>query len=313
MSRDRLDVDRTSGRSLWQKVKDLALADVGTLVKGLDDEALAGVERLLLEADFGVDATMELVDGLERAMSRGRVSTEEELRALLAGEIRSILAGADGATAGDLRRPGGDEPGVALLVGVNGTGKTTTAGKLAARCAGRGEAVVLAATDTFRTGAQEQLRAWADRAGADFVGGGSGADPASVAYDAVEAARSRGADRVIVDTAGRLHTQRDLMEELEKIGRVVGRLVDGAPHERLLVVDATSGQNVVTQARRFGESLDLTGLVLTKFDSTGRGGSAVAVARELEVPVRYLGTGEEVEDLEAFDPERYTRRLLATA
>lgn len=298
-------------RSFWQKVKDVALTDVGTMVKGIDEETISDLERLLLQADFGVDATMELVEELERAAKRGSVSTEGELRELLAREIQEILTGADAASP-ELRTPA-EGPGVVLLLGVNGTGKTTTAGKLAHRCRERGESVTMAATDTFRAGAQDQLREWAERAGADFVGGESGADPASVAYDAVEAAVSRGVDRVLVDTAGRLHTQRDLLEELQKIDRVVGRLVDGAPHERFLVVDATSGQNVIQQAEKFGEAVELSGLVLTKFDSTGSGGSAVAVARELSVPVRFLGTGEQLPDLEPFDAERYTRELLGAA
>jgi fused signal recognition particle receptor len=193
---------------------------------------------------------------------------------------------------------------------VNGTGKTTTAGKLAHLCRSRGESVILAATDTFRAGAREQLRDWAERTGADFVGGASGADPASVAYDAVEAARSRGLDRVLVDTAGRLHTSRDLMEELAKIARVTGRLVEGAPHDRLLVADATSGQNVVRQARQFGEAVELTGLVMAKMDSSARGGTAVAVARELGVPVRFVGTGEGPGDLAPFDPEGFIAAVL---
>lgn len=312
MSSERLDFGRGNGPSLWQRIKDVALADVTTLVRGVDEEALAEIERLLLAADFGVEATAELVDGLERAAKRGEVETGPELRELLAVRVREMLEDArpaDGPAAGELRTPE-EGPGVVLLLGVNGTGKTTTAGKLAARCRRTGEGVLLATTDTFRTGAREQLRIWADRVGAEFVGGEEGGDPAAVAYDAVDAASKRGIRRVILDTAGRLHTQRDLLGELEKIDRVVGRLADGAPHERLLVVDATSGQNVVTQARRFGESLPLTGMVLTKLDGTASGGSAVAAARELGLPVRYVGTGEAAEDLEQFDPGRYVAGLL---
>lgn len=311
MSEGRLDVG--GGTSLWQRVKDVAMTDVGVLLAGgVDEEVVAGLERVLLGADFGLEATTELVDEVERAASRGEVESERELRALLAGRIVDILEGADGGAGGQLARPA-EGPAVVLALGVNGTGKTTTAAKLAHRFGAERGGAVLAAADTFRAGAQDQLRHWADRVGARFVGGQEGGDPASVAYDAVEAAKSEGAGLVVVDTAGRLHTRRDLLEELEKVGRVTGRLVEGAPHERLLVVDATSGQNVVRQARRFGAALELTGLVLTKFDSTGRGGAAVAVARERGLPVRFLGTGEGLEDLDAFDAERFAAKVLDRA
>jgi fused signal recognition particle receptor len=300
------------GRSLWQKVKDVALTDVGVLVKGgVDEDVVARLEKVLLEADFGVDATTALVDELERALERGRISGPEELRDLLARRIRGIVDGA-----GDGRRelrPAADGPTVVLILGVNGTGKTTTAAKLARRYGPRLGGTVMAAADTFRAGAQDQLRHWADRVGARFVGGEAGGDPAAVAYDAVEAARSEGHGLVLVDTAGRLHTRGDLLDELAKIERVTGRLVDGAPHERLLVVDATSGQNVVRQAREFGRAVDLTGMVLTKFDSTARGGTAAAVARELGLPTRFLGTGEGLEDLEPFDPDAYVEKVLDRA
>ncbi len=303
-------------RSLWQKIVDVALMDVNTIVQGgLDTDAVERLERVLLEADFGVDATMELVDELERAVERGKIHSEAELRTLLADRIRGILAGAreaEGREPPPLRR-GDEPPSVVLVVGVNGTGKTTTVAKLAWQLRQAGERVLLAATDTFRAGAQEQLRQWAERVDAEFVGGQPGGDPAAVAFDAVEAARTRGSDWVLVDTAGRLHTQRDLMEELSKIDRVVGRKVEGAPHERLLVVDATSGQNVLVQAAQFGGALELTGLVLAKFDSTARAGTAVAVAREHAIPVRFLGTGEGLDDLEPFDPDVYLEKVLGVA
>lgn len=333
MTDGRVDLgDREGGRSLWERIVDVALTDVETLVRGVDGETIGELERLLLEADFGVDATLELVEGLERAARRGDATSREELRERLAAGIRSILeearegsaagrgapgTGPPGAAAGDDRRGGSPElrraaegPTVVLLVGVNGTGKTTTAAKLAHRYAGGGEGAVIAATDTFRAAAQEQARIWAERLGARFVGGEEGGDPAAVAYDAVEAAEAGGQELVVVDTAGRLHTRGDLMEELQKIDRVVGRLRADAPHERLLVADATSGQNVLRQAREFGRSLELTGLVLAKYDSTARGGAAVAVAREAGLPVRWLGTGEEPADLEPFDPARFADRVL---
>ncbi|MFQ5691269.1 MAG: signal recognition particle-docking protein FtsY, partial [Gemmatimonadota bacterium] len=206
--------------------------------------------------------------------------------------------------------PAGMGPSVALLLGVNGTGKTTTVAKLAWRLREAGHSVLVAAADTFRAAAQEQLRAWAERVEADFVGGQPGGDPAAVAFDALEAARKRGTDWVLIDTAGRLHTDGGLLEELRKIDRVVGRRVEGAPHERLLVVDATSGQNVIQQASVFGRALPLTGLVLAKFDSSARAGTVVAVARQLAIPVRFLGVGETPRDLEPFDVEPYVEKLL---
>jgi len=315
MTEERLGRKREKGlRSLWQKIVDVALTDVSTLVRGIDEASIEGLERVLLEADFGVDLTMDLVEELERAAQRGKVRTEGELKEFLAGRIGGVFreaAEAGAASDGD-RGPGAaGGPRVVLLLGVNGTGKTTTAAKLARRTTREGGRVLLAATDTFRSGAQEQLRIWAERLGTEFVGGQPGADPAAVAWDAATAASSRGVDLLVVDTAGRLHTQRGLVEELRKIDRVVGRVLPGAPHERLLVVDATAGQNVIHQAREFGEALPLTGIVLSKFDSSARGGTAVSVAREFGVPVRWLGTGESPDDLAPFDPESYVEKLLA--
>lgn len=305
----RLDLE---GRSLWQRIKDVALTDVGVLAGGgIDDDTIAGLERVLLESDFGVDATKELVDDLEAAARHGDVRTEEELRRALAERIAAVLTGAR------VERPelaeASSGPTVVLVLGVNGSGKTTTVAKLARRFGPDRGGAVLAAADTFRAGAQDQLRKWAERVGARFVGGAEGADPASVAYDAVEAARTGGEGLVLIDTAGRLHTRRDLMEELEKVDRVAGRRVEGAPHERLLVVDATSGQNVLRQAREFGRSLELSGLVLTKFDSTGRGGAVVAAARELDLPTRFLGTGEGLDDLEPFAADRFVAKVVGRA
>jgi fused signal recognition particle receptor len=304
------------GRSLWQKIVDLSLTDVSVLVKGIDDDSIEELERILLEADFGVDASMDLVQDLESAARRGKVKTEAALRQLLSERIREILASPAGDVSGDARpsleftAPSGARPFVILVVGVNGTGKTTTVAKLARRAMDAGLRVTLAATDTFRSGAQEQLRIWADRLGAHFVGGQPGGDPAAVAFDAAQAATARGSDVLIIDTAGRLHTQTNLMEELRKIDRVAGRQVDGAPHQRLLVVDSTAGQNVLNQVQEFGLGLPLSGIVLTKFDGTARGGTAVAVSRQFGVPVRWLGTGEGETDLEPFDPDVYLEKLL---
>lgn len=293
-------------KSLWRRLVDLSLTDVSVLVRGIDENTIEELERILLEADFGLDATVALIEELEQAARRGSVRTEDELRQLLADRIRMMLdvSGPRSAV------PVTQRPLVVLLVGVNGAGKTTTAARLARRALDSGETVLLAATDTFRSAAQEQLQVWADRLGAGFVGGTAGGDPAAVAFDAAEAAIARGVDRLIVDTAGRLHTQQGLMDELCKIDRVLGRVIPGAPHERWLVVDATAGQNVLTQARDFGAAVELDGLVLAKFDSSGRGGTVVAVAHELGLPVRYLGLGEAAGDLELFESDRYLEKLL---
>ena len=262
-----------------------------------DDEAWERLEEALIVADVGVPATAEIVRRLE---ARGELVTLEEP---LAEEIAALL-GAPGTLEVSAR------PAVVLVVGVNGTGKTTTIGKLAAKLAEHGHSVLLAAADTFRAAAEEQLEIWAERAGADFVGSPRGGDPAAVAYDAIEAAASRGRDVVIVDTAGRLHTQTNLMEELAKVRRVIAGRLEGAPHETLLVVDATTGQNGLQQARLFGESVDVTGVALTKLDGSARGGIAVAIAHELGLPVKVVGVGEGLDDLRPFDPQDFARALV---
>ncbi len=298
-----------SGRKLglWARLKRLALTDVNALMRGLNREDLEAVERLLLEADFGVPATLDLVEALEAGVREGRLRTEADLRAAVVTRLEALLAGpADPAR---LARAASG-PTVVLIAGVNGAGKTTTAAKLAWRLQREGRSVLLAAADTWRAGAIAQLEAWASRLGVPCVSGASGGDPAAVAFDAVEAAASRGLDTVIVDTAGRLHTQDGLMDELRKVVRVVGRRAPGAPHETLLVLDGTVGQNAVQQGREFTRTAALTGLVITKLDGTARGGAVVALRRELDIPVRFLGTGEAVEDLEPFDPRAFAERIL---
>ena len=258
------------------------------------------LEEALIAADVGVPATAELVQRLE---ARGDAA---DLGAALQEEIARML--------GD---PGrlelGARPSVMLVVGVNGTGKTTTIGKLASRLQEHGRSVLVAAADTFRAAAEEQLEIWAQRAGADFVGSERGGDPAAVAFDAIAAAESRGRDVVVVDTAGRLHTQANLMEELTKVRRVIGQRLEGAPHETLLVIDATTGQNGLQQARLFGEAVDVTGVALTKLDGSARGGIAVAIAHELGLPVKLIGIGERLEDLRPFDPQDFAAALVGPA
>lgn len=295
-------------KSLWQRIKEVAFTDVNVLMRGLDEGSLERLEELLLASDFGVDATLRLVDHVEGLTRRAEVKTEGEFQEAVRREIRTILTAGDADPALRFAPPG--EVTVFLIAGVNGAGKTTTIGKLAHRLKRQGHRVLLAAGDTFRAGAIDQLRVWADRVGTDFVGARPGADPASVAFDAIEAARSRGADVVILDTAGRLHTQSDLMAELAKIERVVARKQEGAPHETLLVLDATTGQNAIAQARLFGQALKLTGLVLAKLDSTAKGGIVVALKQEFGLPVKLVGVGEGVEDLEPFDADVFAREVL---
>jgi fused signal recognition particle receptor len=263
-----------------------------------DDAAWERLEEALIRADVGVPATAALVQRLE---ARGDLT---DLGEALAEEIAALL--------GD---PGtlnvSADPSVLLVVGVNGTGKTTTIGKLAERLRQHGHTIVLAAADTFRAAAEEQLEIWAQRSNAEFVGAERGADPASVAYEAIDRAGGTGADVVIVDTAGRLHTQSNLMQELTKVRRVIESKLDGAPHETLLVVDATTGQNGLQQARLFGEAVGVTGVALTKLDGSAKGGIAVAIAHELGLPVKLIGVGETLDDLRPFDPDDFARALVA--
>jgi fused signal recognition particle receptor len=263
-----------------------------------DDEAWERLEEALIAADVGVPSTAELVRRLE---ARGELG---DLGEALIEEVAALLG-----EPGRLGVDGG--PSVVLVVGVNGTGKTTTIGKLAYRLNEHGRSVVVAAADTFRAAAEEQLEIWAERAAADFVGGERGGDPAAVAYDAIAAADERGRDVVIVDTAGRLHTQANLMEELAKVRRVIGQKLEGAPHETLLVVDATTGQNAVQQARLFGEAVGVTGVALTKLDGSAKGGVAIPIAHELGLPVKLVGVGESLDDLRPFDPNDFARALIA--
>ncbi|HEX9633326.1 MAG TPA: signal recognition particle-docking protein FtsY [Gemmatimonadales bacterium] len=296
-------------RGLWQRLRAVALTDVGVLVRGLDRAALERVERVLLEADFGAGA-FALVEQLEEAMRRGTLRTEGALRTWL---VEAIAAQVRDAGSADALRVdvNGDGPAVILVLGVNGVGKTTQTAKLAWRLQRAGHRVLLAAADTYRAGAVEQLAIWADRLGVPCVTGQQGGDPAAVAFAAIEAAAARGADVVLVDTAGRLHTQANLMDELRKVVRVVARKRPGAPHEALLVLDGTVGQNALQQGRAFADAVPLTGVIVTKLDGTAKGGAAVAVRRELGVPIRFIGVGEGLDDLEPFDPVRYAERLLA--
>ena len=297
-------------QSLWSRIKQIALTDVGALMRGLNADDLENLERLLIEADFGVSATVELTGALEDEVRRGQLKTEADLKRALRERLTTMLAGPENPGAIARAEPG---PTIILLVGVNGTGKTTTAAKLAARLQQEGRTVLLAAADTYRAGAIAQLQVWANRLDLPCVAGSPGGDPASVAFDAIDAAVSRRIDTVIIDTAGRLHTQEGLMEELRKVTRVIGRRLPGAPHETFLVLDGTVGQNAIQQGKLFSEAVSPTGIVVTKLDGSARGGAVAALRRELGLPVRFIGLGESVDDLEPFDAERFAENLLAEA
>lgn len=309
MAKGRLYRTGEERKSLWQRVKDVALTDVGVVMRGgLDHSSLERLEELLLASDFGVKATLRLVDHVEDLTRSGRVTTESELRSAVEDEIHRILASGRKETA--LNLPPRGQMAAILVVGVNGVGKTTTIGKLAHRLARDRNRVLLGAGDTFRAGAIDQLKIWSERSGTEFVGAQPGSDPGAVAFDAADAAVARGCDTLIMDTAGRLHTQGDLMQELTKVGRVIGRKIEGGPHETLLVLDATIGQNALRQAHQFNEALTLSGLVLAKLDSTAKGGVVVALREELDLPVKLVGTGEGIDDLEPFDARTFSRDVL---
>ena len=282
-----------TGVSLWRRLVQA--------VRGPSGAHSAEAERILLEADFGVEATEEILD---RVSGAGDGAFQAALERAV---VEALSLASPGADPGALARAP-VPPTVMLVFGVNGVGKTTAVAKLGARLARGGRSVLLAAADTFRAGAAEQLQIWADRLGVPCVTGTK--DPAAVAFDAIAAARARGIDTVLVDTAGRLHTDERLLDELKKVVRVVAKQQPGAPHESLLVLDATVGQNAVHQARAFAAAVPLSGLIVTKLDGTAKGGSVVALERAVRVPIRFLGTGEALDDLEVFDARSYARRLV---
>jgi fused signal recognition particle receptor len=294
-------------KSLWSRVVKLALTDVRVAVGGVDTDTLESLEERLLAADFGVQATLRLVDHVEELARKGKVRGSHGLRGALKEELGEILRPAEDAYLEAA------ESGltVYLICGVNGVGKTTSIAKLANRLRSEGQSVMVAAGDTFRAGAVEQLKVWAERVGAEFVGGQKGGDPAAVAFDAIEAALNRKVDVLLVDTAGRLHTHRGLMEELQKVDRVIRKKLEGAPHETLIVLDATVGQNARAQVEAFKAAAPLTGIILAKLDSTARGGIVVGLQEEFGLPVKLVGTGETLEDLEVFHPQGFIEGVFA--
>jgi len=281
---------------------------VFTARPNIDDEVFEELEQILIEADLGVETTLSMISDMRRIARERSLKSSEELYAVLKDELVQTLEPGDHSLT--WTNPEGG-PHVTLVVGVNGSGKTTTIGKLASQLKSEGKTVLLGAADTFRAAAVEQLTIWSDRAGVPIVKHKGGADPAAVAYDATDAAVSRGINCVIIDTAGRLHTKVNLMEELKKIQRVIGKRLPGAPNDVLLVLDATTGQNGLQQAKLFTEALSVTGIVLTKLDGTAKGGIAVAIQKQLGIPIKFIGIGEAVEDLQPFNAREFVDALVA--
>ena len=279
--------------------------------KQIDDELLDQLEEVLIAADIGVPTTLEILESVRRGIARKQINDLEALKAAIKSELLNILQASERqGVASELSVPEGVSPYVMMIVGVNGVGKTTTIGKLAQRIKAEGNDVLICAADTFRAAASDQLAIWAERTGVPLIQQKQGTDPAAVLFDSLKAAKARGSEVLIVDTAGRLHTKSNLMAELEKMKRVASREVQGAPHETLLVVDAVTGQNGLEQARQFLKVAGVTGIVLTKLDGTAKGGIAVAIAKELNLPIRYAGIGEKVDDLVVFDPQQYVNSLF---
>ncbi|TAN42907.1 MAG: signal recognition particle-docking protein FtsY [Nitrospirae bacterium] len=274
------------------------------LQKKVDESVIEDIEEVLITSDVGAAATDEIISLLRKKIKSGEIKTADDVKKCIKAEMSLMLGNPHPIV------PFGEKPFVILTVGVNGVGKTTTIGKLASRFASQGNSVIIAAGDTFRAAAIEQLDIWAGRAGVDIIKHQSGSDPAAVAFDAVEAAKHRGTDLVIIDTAGRLHNKSQLMEELKKVGRVIKKSMPDAPQEILLVVDATTGQNALRQVEIFKEAIGVTGLALTKLDGTAKGGIVFAIAKELGVPVRLIGIGEGVDDLKDFDPQEFVTALF---
>lgn len=294
-------------RSGLSKTQEGLLGKLGSVFSGgsIDDSSWDEFEEILIMSDIGVPTTMKLRDKIEGKVSKNSSADFNVIKDTLKEEVLEILKNAE---SGELNL--NNKPSVVMIAGVNGVGKTTSIGKISNLYVNQGNKVMIAAADTFRAAAVEQLEIWANRVGSDFLKGQTGADPSAVAFDAVQASKSRNIDILIIDTAGRLHTKSNLMDELKKLKRVVGRELEGAPHETLLVLDATTGQNAVQQAKLFNEAIDITGIILTKLDGTAKGGVIIAIADELNIPVKYIGVGEGLNDLREFDAEEFVEALF---
>lgn len=297
------------------KTRDAMITKVQRLIKAkrkIDEGLLEELEELLLLGDVGVATTTAIIDALRERVRKERYENADELLRLLREEVTRLFPDGEVRTDGNaIELPEGPRPYVIMVVGVNGVGKTTTIGKLAYNYRKSGKQVLIGAADTFRAAANEQLEIWAKRAGVDIIQQQPGADPAAVAFDTLQAAMARQADVVIIDTAGRLHTKTNLMEELKKIKRVMGKLRDDVPDDVLLVLDATTGQNAIQQATQFGAAVGLTGLVVTKLDGTAKGGVVIGVSGEMKLPIKYIGVGEGIEDLQVFDKDAFVQALFA--
>ncbi|OIJ09874.1 signal recognition particle-docking protein FtsY [Anaerobacillus arseniciselenatis] len=293
------------------KTRDSFVGAMNDLVKNyrsVDEEFFEELEELLISADVGVVTVMELIDELKDVARTRNIKSSEELQPVISEKLAELLQKSEEDTRVNIQENGMT---VILFVGVNGVGKTTTIGKLANKYKQEGKSVLLAAGDTFRAGAIEQLEVWGERVGVDVIKQQSGSDPAAVMFDAVQAAKSRGVDVLLCDTAGRLQNKVNLMNELEKVKRVIEREVPGAPHEVLLVLDATTGQNAMNQAKTFGKATDVSGIVLTKLDGTAKGGIVLAIRHELDIPVKFVGLGEKVDDLQEFEAEQFVYGLFS--
>ena len=298
---DRLKKGLTKTReNLTNKIEKLVIG-----YADIDDELLDELEETLIMADVGIETTERLMTAVRKGIKKKEINSPDDLRPFLQKEITAILSEGENET-----HVAAEEPTVLLVIGVNGAGKTTTIGKLAAYYKGEGKKVLLAAADTFRAAAIDQLESWGEHTGVPVIKHEEGSDPAAVAFDAVKAAKARDVDVLIIDTAGRLQTKSNLMQELEKINRVIGREIKGAPHETLLVLDATTGQNAVSQAELFTKAAPITGVVLTKLDGTAKGGVVIGIKSRLKMPVKWIGVGESVEDLRPFDAEDFARALF---
>lgn len=289
------------------KTRDNIVSGIDSVFNGfssIDEDFYEELEEILIMGDIGVDATEKILARLREQVKENHIKEPAQCKNLLIQSIKEQMQ--VGETAYDFEK----EQSVILVIGVNGVGKTTSVGKLAGILKNQGKKVLIAAADTYRAAAGEQLSEWANRAGVDMIGGAEGADPASVVYDAVNAAKARHADILICDTAGRLHNKKNLMEELKKINRIIDKEFPDAHRENLVVLDGTTGQNALNQAREFGETADLTGIILTKMDGTAKGGIAVAIQSELNVPVKYIGVGEKIEDLQKFDSAQFVNALF---
>lgn len=310
---ERREAEQASLEAGLEKTRTSLFGKLNRLVRGkdqVDAEVLDELEEALVTSDVGVKTTVEIIRRVEERVARDRFVSAAELQGLIRDEITGLLQAHDRGLPADFDAPLPNRPHVIMVVGVNGVGKTTSIGKIAWHYREAGRTVLLGAADTFRAAATEQLDIWADRAGVEIVKQGHGADPAAVAFDTLAAAKARNTEIVIIDTAGRLHTKGGLMDELSKVKRVMERQIPDAPHEVLLVLDASTGQNAIRQAEEFTKSVEVTGLVLTKLDGTAKGGIAIGISNEFRIPVKYIGVGERIEDLQVFDRRRFVDALF---